>query len=120
MQKEVERMFGVSKWMFEILRQKFYEFYLENIVLMLDTCVLLHKMIIRMQQNGDFHGEAADADVVTESCDVEQATAHESRSELHQTVSRMNSYTMDDSEEEAESLMLTQMEYTIHIAFCGL
>lgn len=118
--KDIERMFGVLQSRLEIISQEFRQWYLEDILRISDTCSILHNMIIRMQQNEDSCDEGAGTDLVTEWYDVEQAAADERRSELQQNVATVTPQTIDDAEEEAERMIVTQMEYTDNVDFFSL
>ena len=50
--KDLERLFGVLRGRFKILRYEFYEWSDERIVLIVETCVSVHNMIIRFHQDG--------------------------------------------------------------------
>lgn len=61
--------------------------------------MILHNMIVRMQQHGEFYNEAAEMDIVTGFCEAEEAAARQSRTELDQNITMVASETLDDVEE---------------------
>lgn len=79
--------------------------------------MILHNMIIRMEQIGYFRDKAEGRDFVKEFYEVENATAEESQRESQEDVSTMTSKAMDDAENEAERMMVSKVEYTDHFKF---
>lgn len=62
--KDIERMFGVRQSRFEILRQEMRYCHVQAIICISNTCIILHNLIVRMQQNGSFCDKAAGNDIV--------------------------------------------------------
>lgn len=67
--KDLERLFGVLQSRFEILRKEMRNWDLIDIVDISNTCVFIHNMIVKMQQEGLFHDKAGNTNVVTELID---------------------------------------------------
>lgn len=64
--KDIERLFGVMKSYFQILRREIRVWEVEDIIVVADACIRLHKRIVSMQQNGEFSEEAGGHNLITE------------------------------------------------------
>ncbi len=71
--KDVERLFAVLQSRFGILRLETEAWTLDYIIDFSNTCVILHNIIVRMQQNGEFYEEVGDLDVITKLLDEEHS-----------------------------------------------
>lgn len=76
--KDVERLYGVMKGRFQILRRHIRSWEFHDVVLIANTSGILHKFIVRMQQNGDFHDEPDRANMITEFLKVDEQARMES------------------------------------------
>lgn len=63
--KDVKLFFGVVKGQFQILRRQIRSWELEDVVVIVNTFVILHNLIVRMTQNGDFRDEANGENLTT-------------------------------------------------------
>lgn len=64
--KEVERVFGVINGRFQIFQREIGSLEFEDVVMVANTCVILHYIIVPMQQNGDFRDEADGVNLITQ------------------------------------------------------
>lgn len=56
--KEVERLFGTLQGRFRILRHEFHEWRDESLIEILETCLILHNMLVQFRLNGMLENEA--------------------------------------------------------------
>lgn len=77
--KDIERLFGVLQARFAILRRELKQWDIIDILNISNSCVILHNMIVRIQQEGCFYEEVGESDVITELLGNERAMTHESR-----------------------------------------
>ena len=77
--KDIERAFGVIKARFRILRNEDFRWYKGDILICSRTCVILHNILVRMNQEGhfveDLAAEADDFNIITEMFEYEQRSA---------------------------------------------
>lgn len=64
--KDVERLFVMIQGRFHILIPEIRSWELNKSVLIVNTCVILHNLIVRMQQNKYFRDEADGLNLITE------------------------------------------------------
>ena len=118
--KDVERLFGVLQSRFEILRREFRYWDRDFIVQVTNVCVILHNLIVRMQQKGDFTDEAAGTDIVTELYDMERMATLQSRTELEHNLTQQEGGDVDGGEDEADGVLASQLDYTDVADFISL
>ena len=105
--KDVERLFGVLQTRFEILRREMRKWDFNELVRITNVCIILHNMIVRMQQNGDFEEEAQGVDVVTELLEEEEQMRGNSFMEFVENRAESESQRCADPTDEAERLIMT-------------
>lgn len=110
--KDVERLFGVLQTRFEILRREIRKWELDSIIQITNVCVLLHNMIIRMHQNGEFEEEAGGINVVTELLEEEEQMRGESYMEFEENRRIIEQQIVPNVDEEIERLLVREMMLT--------
>lgn len=73
----MERLLGVLKARFHILPREIRSWELDDVVSIAETCIILHSLIVRMQQNGYFLEEAGGENLITEFLNKEVQEAKE-------------------------------------------
>lgn len=63
-QKHAKMVFGVMKGQFQIIRREMWAWELDDVVLISNTCVILHNLILCMKQNADFRDVADGANLI--------------------------------------------------------
>lgn len=79
--KDVERLFGVLKTTFQILRRELMMWELDDVISVAQTCIILHNLLVRMQRNGDFKYEAGDEYFISEFYECDESVADEAAAE---------------------------------------
>ena len=110
--KDVERLFGVLQSRFEILRREMRGWDVEDVVKISQVCVIMHNMIVRMQQNGDFREEAGGQDLIREFYNTDMESTRISREEYAQNRIRNRSGTIRNWQEEVDRMVLMEQLYT--------
>ena len=95
--KDLERFFGVIRSKFEILRPEMRGWDVEDVVKISQICVIMHNMIVRLQQNGDFRNEAGGQDLIREfyNTDMESTRMsgeHYARNRLRNRIGTIRSW----------------------------
>ncbi len=110
--KDIERLFGVLQSRFGILRLEFETWDLDNIISIANTCVILHNMIVRMQQDGEFFEEVGDINVVTELLEKENLNVVLSREEYDHNICLSNETLQRGIEDVIDDLVMNEIELT--------
>ncbi len=110
--KDVERLFGVLQSRFGVLRLEFETWDLTTIIAISNTCVILHNMIIRMQQDGEFYEEVGDINVVTELLEKENYNVVLSREEYIHNVHLSHTSMQCGIEEFVDDLIMNELHLT--------
>lgn len=110
--KDVERLFGVLQARFGILRLELEEWYFDDIIAISNTCVILHNLIVRMQQNGEFYEEVGDTNVVKELCTEETRQAFLSSQEYEDNLFVSNQTIQGNIEDVLDDLVMTEIRLT--------
>ena len=72
--KDVEQLFGVLQGRFKILRHEFHEWMHESLSDILDTCIILHNMLVKCRLNGQLENEVVDnGDFITATQVIEDS-----------------------------------------------
>ena len=121
--KDIERCFGVLQARFFILRRESYQWYKDDIINISYSCVILHNMLVRMNQSGAFTEDEAEEgqliDVICEMYDHEEYNANISsmQTESHQLVRQQE---IESNRYDWESISLTEQFMTTESAFLSL
>ncbi len=110
--KDIERLFGVLQSRFRILRLEFEHWSLDNIIMISNTCVILHNIIVRMQQHGDFYNECGDVDVVTELLDEEHLQSLKSKQEFENNIISVHNEMQKNIEDIIDDIVLNEVRLT--------
>ena len=110
--KDVERFFGVLQSRFEILRREMRGWDVEEVVKISQACVIMHNLIVRMQQNGDFRNEAGGQNLIREFYNTDMESTRISREEYAQNRVRNRSGTIRNWQEEVARMVLMEQLYT--------
>ena len=88
--KDIERAFGVIQGRFKSLRYEDFRWFKSSIITSSHTCVILHNMIVRMNQEGYFSDDIAEEDedfnLITEMRERERTNADQRRLEQLENV----------------------------------
>ena len=84
---------------------------MEDVVKISQVCVIMHNMIVRMQQNGDFRKEAGGHDLIREFYNTDMESTRISREEYAQNRVRKRSGTIRNWQEEVDRMDLMEQLY---------
>jgi len=118
--KDIERFFGVLKGRFQILRRELKVWELDDIILISKTCVILHNLIVRMQQNGDFRDEAAGANLITEFLGTDETSATIAATEYETNCQRIEDEVRDEWEQQVVRWTVNDRQYMDYNTFVCL
>lgn len=90
---------------------------IEDIVLKADTCIFLHDMTVRVQQDGQFKDEAAGTDIVSEINDLEGSLIERSRMKAHVNRQKEEVHLFQNLRDEAEGTLICQVKLLNNTAF---
>lgn len=83
-------------------------------------CVILHNVIVRMQQTGDFRDEAGGEDLITEFLNDNGQEKNDAAMEYEENRRRRQSKITMDSEEKVVRWILNDIHYTYLESFVEL
>lgn len=106
--KDIERLFGILQIRFAIMRREFLGWDINEILKITNVCVILHNMMVRMNQNGDLTEEMGEDDAVTEIMDMEQEMSEQSWIEYNENVVLVQESREEQLEAEGERLIMKE------------
>lgn len=83
--KDIERLFGVVKRRFQILGREIKSWELYDNVNIADTFVILHNIIVRTQQSGDFDDEVGGEHMTMEFMNDDGEAGNEAGENMRRT-----------------------------------
>lgn len=110
--KDIERMFGVVQSRFGILRHEVKGWRLEDLITIADCCIILHNLIVRMQQSGAFAEEADGIDLVEEFYAEDVESARTARQEEVDNGDAAAHAVLPDWMAETERVLMNEVVYT--------
>lgn len=114
--KDVERLFGVLQSRFEILRREIRKWDLIDIIDISNTCVILHNLIVRMQQEGLFDAELEWGENVVieliQMVDNERNQSKLSQQEYQQNIVLADARMSTNPEQQIDELLLRELQMT--------
>eukprot|EP00171_Calliarthron_tuberculosum_P002978 IDg2978t1 len=124
LRKDIERAFGVLQARFQVLRRESFLWCKNDVVAVSETCVILHNMLVRMNEEGKFQSDAAEDgqgfNIVTELWDEEIARAQERDIEREEQHDAAEHVANEDGRIDLEALRIKESVLTSSIGFNAL
>lgn len=120
--KDVERLFGVFQTRFAVMRRESMLWASDDVVSVSECCVILHNMLIRMWQRGEFEEdmEEGNVDIVAELYEEELQRGVMSRQETMDTLEELRETQTENVTFDLEQMFVRETFYTSPVAYYDL